>query len=58
MEMHCLPERDVLRVLDENDCDLLEAAPYDYIDDIGLSYRFLARKRVVRVKGSSKLPKS
>lgn len=45
VEMHCLPKRDVARILKNNGCDLLEAASYDYIGDIGVSYRFLARKR-------------
>ena len=44
MEMHCLPQHEIFRLLDECGCMVLEVLPDNCIGPIGLSYAFLARK--------------
>lgn len=45
MEMHCIPQREVYRLFEENDCQAIEALPDARIGHIGLSYTFIAQKR-------------
>lgn len=45
MEMHCIPQREVYRLFEENDCQVIEALPDARIGHIGLSYSFIAQKR-------------
>lgn len=44
MEMHCVPQREVYRILAENSCRVLESHPDGRIGNIGLSYTFAAYK--------------
>ena len=46
MEMHAIPQREVYRLFEENDCQLIEALPDTRIGAIGLSYSFIAQKRI------------
>ena len=44
IEMHCIPQRDVYRILEENKCRLIETMPDSRIGRLGLSYTFIAQK--------------
>jgi SAM-dependent methyltransferase len=45
MEMHCIPQREVYRLFEANNCQVIEALPDARIGHIGLSYSFIAQKR-------------